>query len=290
MATINASSSADIIVPSVDGSTYRGLGGDDTYIVSNAASGSITIVDTSGANKIQLVDGLSIASSKFAADSVQLTLSNGAVITVNGADKFTFDVGGNASAGVSGTAKTYAELASDMGVATLPTGTTISDGGAGTVSGAAISSGAISYSLSAGGTSVAEGGSITYTITASSAPTSDVTFTYNVVGDDNGATVDKATSADLVALSGTVTLSAGSTSTTFDVTANTDEASEGLEGIKVTVFDASLDSIGSTTALISNTASTAAQTKNATTGVDTIQGGEGDDIIGGTISAANATG
>ena len=82
MATINASSSADIIVPSVDGSTYRGLGGDDTYIVSNAASGSITIVDTSGANKIQLVDGLSIASSKFAADSVQLTLSNGAVITV----------------------------------------------------------------------------------------------------------------------------------------------------------------------------------------------------------------
>ena len=290
MATINASSSADIIVPSVDGSTYRGLGGDDTYIVSNAASGSITIVDTSGANKIQLVDGLSIASSKFAADSVQLTLSNGAVITVNGADKFTFDVGGNASAGVSGTAKTYAELASDMGVATLPTGTTISDGGAGTVSGAAISSGAISYSLSAGGTSVAEGGSITYTITASSAPTSDVTFTYNVVGDDNGATVDKATSADLVSLSGTVTLSAGSTSTTFDVTANTDEASEGLEGIKVTVFDGSLDSIGSTTALISNTASTAAQTKNATTGVDTIQGGEGDDIIGGTISAANANG
>ena len=94
MATINASSSTDIIVPSVAGSTYRGLGGDDTYIISAQASGNITIVDTNGSNTIQLVDGLSITASKFAADSVQLTLSNGAVITVNGADKFTFDVGG----------------------------------------------------------------------------------------------------------------------------------------------------------------------------------------------------
>ena len=129
MATINASSSADIIVPSNNGTTYRGLGGDDTYIISNAASGNITIVDTSGSNTIQLVDGLSIASSKFAADSVQLTLSNGAVITVNGADKFSFDIGGNTTSGVSGTSKDYAGLAADMGVASLPTGSTISDGG-----------------------------------------------------------------------------------------------------------------------------------------------------------------
>lgn len=78
MATINHSSGADIIVPSNNGTTYRGLAGDDTYIISNgiSANASITIVDTSGANKIQLVDGLSIASSKFAADAVQLTLSN----------------------------------------------------------------------------------------------------------------------------------------------------------------------------------------------------------------------
>ena len=102
MATINASSGSDIIVPSNDGDTYRGLGGDDTYIISNAVSGSVTIVDTNGANVIQLVDGLSIASSKFASDSVQLTLSNGAVVTVNGADQFTFDVGGNKTSGTTG--------------------------------------------------------------------------------------------------------------------------------------------------------------------------------------------
>ena len=92
MATINHSAGADIIVPNNNGTTYRGLGGDDTYILSNsiAANAAITIVDTSGANKIQLVDGLSVASTKFAADAVQLTLSNGAVVTINGASNFEF--------------------------------------------------------------------------------------------------------------------------------------------------------------------------------------------------------
>ena len=33
MATINHSSGADIIVPSNNGDTYRGLAGDDTYII-----------------------------------------------------------------------------------------------------------------------------------------------------------------------------------------------------------------------------------------------------------------
>ena len=290
MATINASSSADIIVPSNNGTTYRGLGGDDTYIISNAASGNITIVDTSGSNTIQLVDGLSIASSKFAADSVQLTLSNGAVITVNGADKFSYDVGGNSTSGVTGTSKDYAGLASDMGVSSLPTGSTITDGGAGTVSGAAISTGSISYSLSADATSVAEGSSITYTVTASSAPTSDVTLTYNVTGDDNGGTVDKAGASDLVALSGTVTMASGSTTATFTVTPNADSDLEGLEGIKVTVFDGSLDVIGSATALISNTATAANSTSNLTTVTDTIEAGAGDNTIGGMVIGASATG
>jgi hypothetical protein len=65
MATINASTGADIIVPSNNGDTYRGLEGNDTYIISNAiaANAKVTIVDTSGTNTIQLVDGLSIASS-----------------------------------------------------------------------------------------------------------------------------------------------------------------------------------------------------------------------------------
>ena len=290
MATINASSSADIIVPSVGGSTYRGLGGDDTYIVSNAASGDITIVDTGGTNTIQLVDGLSITSSKFAADSVKLTLSNGATITVNGADGFTFDVGGNVSAGVSGSAKTYAQLAADMGVASLPTGSTITDGSAGTVSGSGISTGSASYTLSASANTVAEGGAITYTVTASASSTSDTTLTYSVVGDDLAGSATKATNSDIVSLSGTVTIAAGETSATFDITPNTDTDNEGLEGIKVSLLDSSNSVIGSHTASVTNTASTASTTTNLTTGVDTIAAGDGDNIVGGTVSGAGGTG
>ena len=288
MATINASSGSDIIVPSNDGDTYRGLGGDDTYIISNAVSGSVTIVDTNGANVIQLVDGLSIASSKFASDSVQLTLSNGAVVTINGADQFTFDVGGNKTSGTTGSSNTYAELASAMGVSSLPTGSTITDGTGGTISGTGVTSGATSYSLSASTNSVAEGSAITYTITANAAATADTTFTYNVAGDDNGGTVDKAGSGDTDSLSGTVTLASGATSATFTVTASSDTTAEGLEGIKVSVFDSSNVLIGSETALISNNSTLEKTVTNLTTLIDEVSGGAGTDVIGGSYGSDGA--
>ena len=288
MATINASSGSDIIVPSNDGDTYRGLGGDDTYIISNAVSGSVTIVDTNGANVIQLVDGLSIASSKFASDSVQLTLSNGAVVTINGADQFTFDVGGNKTSGTTGSSNTYAELASAMGVSSLPTGSTITDGTGGTISGTGVTSGATSYSLSASTNSVAEGSAITYTITANAAATADTTFTYNVAGDTNGDTVDKAGSGDTDSLSGTVTLASGATSATFTVTASSDTTAEGLEGIKVSVFDSSNVLIGSETALISNNSTLEKTVTNLTTLIDEVSGGAGTDVIGGSYGSDGA--
>ena len=289
MATINASSAADIIVPSNGGTTYRGLGGDDTYIISNAASGNITIVDTNGSNTIQLVDGLSIASSKFAADSVQLTLSSGAVITVNGADKFTFEVGGNDTSGVTGADKTYAALATDMGVASLPTGSTITDGSGGTISGTGIASGATGYSLSASATSIAEGSAITYTITANAAVTADTTLTYNVIGSDNDGTVDKASGSDVSTQSGTVTIASGETTATFTVTAEADNVAEGLEGISVSVFDPDLNVIGSKKALISNNADLETTVQNLTTGTDEAQGGGGKDTFGAAIGTNQLT-
>jgi len=145
MATIsNATTGNDILVPTNDDVTYRGLSGDDVYILSSAiaANANISIVDTAGANRIQLVDGLSIASSRFAADAVELTLSNGAVVTVNGADNFTFEVGGNDTSGTTGTDQTYSGFASAMGVASLPTGSTLLAGTANvSVAGADIGSG-----------------------------------------------------------------------------------------------------------------------------------------------------
>jgi len=216
-----------------------------------------------------------------------LTLSNGAVVTVNNADKFTFEVGGNETSGVTGSSNTYAELASAMGVSSLPTGSTITDGTNGTVSGTTVTK-PVSYSLSASGTSVAEGDSLTYTITASDTSNSDVTLTYNVIGSDNKGSVEKAAGSDLDSLSGTVTISAGSMSASFTITPTADSLNEGLEGIKVSVFDGSLKSIGSSEALISNTASTASSTTTLTATADVIAAGAGDDSITGIIQATMA--
>ena len=288
MATINHSAGADIIVPSNSGTTYRGLAGDDTYIISNsiAANATITIVDTSGSNKIQLVDGLSVASSKFAADAVQLTLSNGAVVTINGASNFTYDVGGNATSGVSGSSNTLAEFAASMGVATLPSSGSTAGSSNVTVSGNAVSSSASpTYTLTKSGTSVDEGSDVTFTITASSAVTSDTSFSWTVIGSDNGGTVDKATAADLDAQSGSATIASGATSTTFSVKALADSAGEGIEGIKVSVFDPNSATVGSHTILINNTgAAASAQTFTGTTSYDAFTGGTGNDTFTFTVN------
>ena len=88
--TVNYSSGNDIIVPTSNNESYRGLDGDDIYIISNAIpkQSSITIIDTSGKNIIQLTNELEISSSRFSRDSIRIELSNGANITINGSDKF----------------------------------------------------------------------------------------------------------------------------------------------------------------------------------------------------------
>ncbi len=288
MATINHSSGADIIVPSNNGTTYRGLGGDDTYILSNSieANAAITIVDTSGANKIQLVNGLSVSSTKFAADAVQLTLSNGAVVTINGASNFTFDLGGNATAGTTGSVSSFADFAAGAGVASLPTSGSVAGASDVSVQGTAWSSGGgASYTVTKSATSVTEGNAAVFTITSSVAVTADTSFSWTVIGDDNGGTVDKAGTTDVDLLSGTATIAAGSTSTTFSVTPTTDSTVEGIEGMKISVFDSNSNSISSDIILINNdgsSATTAAFT--LTTGVDTFTGRSGNDSFDGTTA------
>ena len=289
MATINHGSGADIIVPSNNGTTYRGLAGDDTYIISNsiAANAEVTIVDTSGANKIQLVDGLSVKSSKFAADAVQLTLSNGAVVTINGASNFTFDVGGNATTGTSGSSNSLAEFASAMGVASLPTSGSTSGSSDITIANNGVSgSAAPTFTVTKSGTSVDEGEAITFTITASSAVSADTSFSWTVIGDTNGSTVDAAGSADVDILSGTATIASGSTSTTFDVSATSDAIVEGIEGIKVSVFDADAKALSSSNLLINNSGSSAtSQSFTLSAGVNEFVGGSGNDSFDGSTTA-----
>ncbi|MDA8852715.1 hypothetical protein N9I63_04935, partial [Hyphomicrobiales bacterium] len=121
--TLNFNDGNNIIIPSEDGATYRGLNGDDAYIISSETTevnSKIEIIDTSGKNTVQLIDGLTIKESLFTSDAARLTLSDGSTVTINGADKFTFELSGNLTSGTVGVNKTFSEFATYMGIDSLP--------------------------------------------------------------------------------------------------------------------------------------------------------------------------
>ncbi|MDA9034988.1 hypothetical protein N9H74_05745, partial [Hyphomicrobiales bacterium] len=121
--TLNFNEGDNIIIPSENGVTYRGLGGNDAYIISTnttEANSKIEIIDSAGDNVIQLINGLIISKSLFTSDAMRLTLSDGSVVTINGADKFTFELSGNLTDGSSGNKKTFSEFAKYMGLESLP--------------------------------------------------------------------------------------------------------------------------------------------------------------------------
>ena len=109
--TINYTSGNDIIVPT-NNTTYRGLDGDDIYIISQATpvDSSVNIIDTKGKNIIQLADGLNISSTNFTTDALRLILSNGSVITINGANDYFYEIGGNITSGASEEQKSYSAV------------------------------------------------------------------------------------------------------------------------------------------------------------------------------------
>lgn len=101
-----------------------GLGlGNDRYVLSNtslAANQSLTISDADGANTLQLVGGLTITSSLVSNNAIQLTLSNGAKVTVLGASTFTFLTGGDAFSGTGGVSQTFSQFVTVALGATVP--------------------------------------------------------------------------------------------------------------------------------------------------------------------------
>ena len=119
--TINYRSGNDIIIPT-NNTTYRGLQGDDIYVISKAipSDSSLSIVDTSGKNIIQLADGLEILSTKFSSSAFQITLSNGAIINISAADKNSYEIGGNITSGIEGEQKNYLEFSKLFGIQDFP--------------------------------------------------------------------------------------------------------------------------------------------------------------------------
>ena len=94
--TLNYTYGNDIIVTK-SSDIYRGLSGDDIYIISKGLSSNsdITIIDTSGKNIIQLVDDINFIQTKITKDALQITISNNTRITINGAERFQFELSGN---------------------------------------------------------------------------------------------------------------------------------------------------------------------------------------------------
>ena len=116
--TQNYNSGDNIIVADGQAKTLRGLDGDDTYFISNLLpeNSSITIIDTSGANTIQIPSNTKVTKSQWAEDTVRLTFEDSRVITVNNADTFSYNLGGNVTSGKAGTDLTFSELSLSFGV------------------------------------------------------------------------------------------------------------------------------------------------------------------------------
>ncbi|MBK6999028.1 MAG: hypothetical protein IPH35_03305 [Rhodoferax sp.] len=137
----------DVLVPS-GGNNYLGGGGSDSYIISPyTLGGAVTakIIDTEGTNVIQLVGGLTIASSSFFNNAVQFVLSNGATVQILGASNFGYQLGANAPAGQTVSSQSYSQFAATLG-ASVPTGTTAVSGSANYVVQGSTTSGTVSAS------------------------------------------------------------------------------------------------------------------------------------------------
>tara|TARA_B100001250_G_scaffold142911_1_gene122287 strand:- start:243 stop:1526 length:1284 start_codon:yes stop_codon:yes gene_type:complete len=127
MTTQNYSNFADIIVPTNDNFTYRGLEGDDTYILTSDSNAKIDIIDTDGNNIIQLPEWSKIKSVIITSDAVRLTCDDMTVFTINGADKFSYDIGGNKTNNEIGKISSFSEFANLFGLEIPTNGQTKSE-------------------------------------------------------------------------------------------------------------------------------------------------------------------
>jgi|TARA_B100001142_G_C14318051_1_gene649254 hypothetical protein len=116
--TLNFNEGNNIIILDGQAKTYRGLMGDDTYFVSQflPKNGKVSITDTEGSNLIQIPSNTFVEKSLFTKNAARLTLEDGREITINSADKFSYNVAGNITDGKKGTDLTYTEFAEAFGV------------------------------------------------------------------------------------------------------------------------------------------------------------------------------
>lgn len=226
--------------------------GDDVYIVNtdNLTDGqTITITDTQGANTLRLVGGITIDSTVATGNTLVLTLSNGAAITVLGADTFTYQLGGDALTGAGSVEQDYATLlTSSLGYAEVPGNDTPVDGTGGTVN----QDGTVtdptagpSFSITAGETAVAEGNDATWTVNLDNADGAQhsvkltVSFEGGATEADLGALAVTGEGITFDSVNGVITFAAGASAATVTQAIATDtETPETGEGVTMTLSDA----------------------------------------------------
>ena len=118
LGTLNFSNNDDVIVATSGHSTYRGLEGDDTYFISHLLkeNNKMSITDTEGLNTIQIPSNTFVDKAIFTNNAAQITLENGREVTINGANKFNYNLSGNTSSGEAGIDLSYDQFASIFGV------------------------------------------------------------------------------------------------------------------------------------------------------------------------------
>jgi S-layer protein len=231
------------------GETYIGNDTDQVYSINPnliQAGDVVTIVDQGGANAIELPAGLEITESIASSNELVLTLSNGAIVNVRGADTFTFNVGQNLADGDTvGTEQSFADFAQNVLGVTVPAeGEAVAEGGAYTINNDGTADptdpgtpGEASYSLTADAAAVDEGGTATFTLTTENvAEGTEVAYTISgvdaddvdgdlpgtaVVGADGTATIEVALTEDATTEGvETLTVSLDNGEATADVTVN----------------------------------------------------------------------
>lgn len=103
--------------------------GNDTYIVTSSlmsAGQTINISDSDGQNSLKLVGGVTVVSSMFTNNAVQLTLNNSSVVNIFNADNFKYLLGGDAFSPIGANELNFTSFAQLFGISTLPLSATVS--------------------------------------------------------------------------------------------------------------------------------------------------------------------
>lgn len=184
-----------IPVQATDPSILTGGAGNDTYIISQftlaGRTTPVTLSDTQGTNKIQLVDGLQITASMVVANAAQLTVTNGSetfTININGADNFIYEPGGNILAGQTGTEQNYQQFVTDtLQIAAIPDGE-VANGGAVTIGAPTPGGNVVDLPVPATQTITAQDGAETFALDLATAfasgPNTQLALAQFAVGED----------------------------------------------------------------------------------------------------------